>query len=51
MNNIKKDIRAGDCVCVCVCAHTCDDCFNSDRESLLDIILMQRLNMKKISAL
>ena len=47
MNDIKKDIRAGDCVCVCVC----DDCFNSDRESLLDIILMWRLNMEKISAL
>ena len=51
MNDIKKDIRAGDCVCVCVCVCVCDDCFNSDRESLLDIILMWRLNTEKISAL
>ena len=34
-------------MCVCVC----DDCFNQDRESLLDMILMLRLNVEKISAL
>ena len=41
MNDIKKAIRAGVCV----------DYFNSERESLLDIILMRRLNIEKILAL
>ena len=50
MNDRKKEIRAGDCMCVCVCVCVCDDYFNSDRESLLDIVLIKRLNIEKISA-
>ena len=40
----KKSEQVIACVCVC------DDYFNSDRESLLDIVLMRRLNIEKISA-
>ena len=44
----KKSEQVIACVCVCVCV--CDDYFNSDRESLLDIVLIKRLNIEKISA-
>ena len=46
----KKSEQVIACVCVCVCVCVCDDYFNSDRESLLDIVLIKRLNIEKISA-